>query len=92
MSWLDEIDLRPQSRHARKLLYLHEYKDRHGRMRRYFRRVGMREIPLKGPAGSLEFMENYRAALAATPEPLIRKRPKWRRQMAGHLGHRRKQP
>jgi hypothetical protein len=31
-----------------RLQFIHEFKDRHGRVRRYFRRRGMRLIPLPG--------------------------------------------
>lgn len=47
------------------LRYIHEYRDRHGQLRRYFRRRGHPKIPLPGVPGSLEFNEAYNAALAA---------------------------
>src|SRR6201999_954443 len=47
-----------------KLPYIHEFRDRHDRIRRYFRsRVGKR-IPLPELPGSEEFMAAYQAALA----------------------------
>src|SRR6266568_864813 len=53
-----------------KLRYVNEYRDRHGKIRRYFRRPGRRAIPLPGLPGSIEFIESYQAALAtASPPP-----------------------
>lgn len=46
-----------------KLLYVQEFKDRHGRVRRYFRRSGYERVPLPGLPGSSEFREAYAAAL-----------------------------
>src|SRR5262245_50496024 len=46
------------------LRYVHEFEDRHGKLRRYFRRHGKR-IPLPGLPGSAEFIEAYAAALAS---------------------------
>src|SRR5215469_13469317 len=39
-----------------RLPYVQEYRDRHGKIRRYFRRPGSRRIPLPGRPGSQEFM------------------------------------
>jgi integrase len=47
-----------------RLQFVHEYCDRHGKLRRYFRRPGFKQILLSGVPGSDEFMEAYRAALA----------------------------
>jgi integrase len=47
-----------------KLDYIHEFIDRHGKVRRYFRRPGFKRVRLTGPPGSSEFMEAYQAALA----------------------------
>jgi integrase len=47
-----------------RLPYVHEYRDRHGKVRRYFRRAGSRRIPLPGRPGSKDFMTAYNAALA----------------------------
>jgi integrase len=47
-----------------KLDYVHEYRDRHGKLRRYFRRPGFKRIALPGLAGSDEFMTAYQLALA----------------------------
>lgn len=46
-----------------KLRYVHEYKDRHGKLRRYFRRPGYKRVPLQGVPGSIEFLATYQAAL-----------------------------
>jgi integrase len=52
-----------------KLRYVNEYRDRHGRIRRYFRRPGQRAIPLPGLPGSIEFMAAYQATLAVKSPP-----------------------
>ena len=52
-----------------KLRYVNEYRDRHGKVRRYFRRPGARAIPLPGLPGSIEFMAAYQAALAIVAPP-----------------------
>ena len=49
-----------------RLKYVHEFRDRFGKLRRYFRR-GDARAPLPGIPGSDEFMEAYRAALAGLP-------------------------
>ena len=46
------------------LKYYVEDVDRHGNIRRYFRRKGQRKIRLPGLPGSVEFMDAYRSALA----------------------------
>lgn len=48
-----------------RLEFIKEYRDRHGRVRRYFRRRGQSLIPLPGKPGSAEFQETYHAALAS---------------------------
>ena len=50
-----------------KLQFTNSFRDRHGRMRHYFRRPGCKAIALPGLPGSAEFMEAYQAALAGTP-------------------------
>ena len=45
-----------------RLPYVQEDRDRHGRLRRYFRRPGSRRIPLPGRPGSPEFMTAYNTA------------------------------
>jgi integrase len=47
-----------------KLKHIHEFVDRHGKVRRYIRVPGRKRIPLKGAPGSEEFMTAYQAALA----------------------------
>lgn len=51
-----------------RLQYVDEFRDRHGTVRRYFRRNG-RRIPLPGHPGSKEFNDAYAAALSATEPP-----------------------
>lgn len=46
-----------------RLPHIHEYRDRHGKLRRYVRRPGHRQVPLPGVPGSPEFMEAYQAAM-----------------------------
>ena len=50
-----------------KLDYVHEYRDRHGKLRRYFRRPGFKQVALPGLPGSDEFMTAYQLALAGQP-------------------------
>lgn len=45
------------------LRFVHEFKDRHGKTRRYFRRRGFKRAPLPGLPGSEEFMRAYQDAL-----------------------------
>ena len=45
-----------------RLKYLKVYRDRHGIVRRYFRRRGQKNLPLKGEPGTTEFMRSYQAA------------------------------
>lgn len=52
------------------LRYVHEYRDRHGHIRRYFRRPGQRKSALPGQPGSPEFMAAYQAALAQKARPI----------------------
>jgi hypothetical protein len=54
-----------------RLRYINEFIDRHGHVRRYFRRRGGgRPVPLPGLPGSSEFMAAYQAALGtASPPP-----------------------
>lgn len=47
-----------------RLDYIHESRDRHGKLRRYVRLPGGKRIPLRGAHGTDEFMEMYGAALA----------------------------
>jgi integrase len=50
-----------------RLKYVHEYLDRHRRLRRYFRKRGGKRVALPGLPGSAEFMEAYQAALSEAP-------------------------
>ena len=45
--------------------FVQAFKDRHGRLRHYFRRKGHKRVALPGAPGSREFSDAYRAALAA---------------------------
>ncbi len=47
-----------------RLQYIHAFRDRHGKLRHYFRRPGSKVVPLPGLPGSDEFMVAYQAALA----------------------------
>jgi integrase len=53
------------------LRYVHEFKDRHGKTRRYFRRPGFKRLPLPAQPGSDEFMSAYRAALTGDTAPKL---------------------
>ena len=50
-----------------RLSYVRTYRDRHGRLRRYFRRRGQPDTPLPGEVGSDEFMFAYQAAFGTAP-------------------------
>src|ERR1700738_1900152 len=52
-----------------RLKYIPEYRDRHGRLRRYVRIGGCKRVPLHGLPGSAEFMESYQASLNQKPQP-----------------------
>jgi integrase len=52
-----------------RLEYVHEFLDRHGKARRYFRKPGFKQIPLPGAPGSDEFMTAYQLALAGQSPP-----------------------
>ena len=47
-----------------RLQYIHEFVDRHGKVRRYVRLPSGKRVPLTGAPGTDEFMNAYRAALA----------------------------
>jgi len=47
-----------------KLQYVNSFRDRHGRVRNYFRRPGCKSIALPDLPGSAEFTDAYQAALA----------------------------
>ena len=46
------------------LPYVHEFRDRHGTIRRYFRRPGYKRVKLPGLPGSPEYLAAYQNALA----------------------------
>src|SRR5262249_27026074 len=56
-----------------RLPYVQEYRDRHGKARRYFRRPGYKRVALPGTPGSPSFMAAYEAALAAEKPPIGRR-------------------
>ena len=62
---------------------MNEYLDRHGKIRRYFRRPGCRSVKLLGLPGSIEFMAAYQAALARVAPPP----PSPRHVIAGSLAY-----
>lgn len=53
-----------------RLKYVHEFRDRHGRLRRYVRLPGRPKTPVPGIPGSAEFMEAYQLALAGEASPV----------------------
>lgn len=54
------------------LPYVQRFKDRHGKVRHYFRRAGYPRVQLPGKVGSPEFMATYEAAIS---RPLERPQP-----------------
>lgn len=52
------------------LQHVQAFKDRHGKLRHYYRRKGFSRVALPGPAGSVEFMAAYAAAEARAPRPV----------------------
>jgi integrase len=54
-----------------RLPFIHEYRDRHGKLRRYVRRPGSRRVALSGLPGSPQFMQIYQDAMTG---PLVRPR------------------
>jgi integrase len=52
-----------------KLRYVNEYRDRHGKIRRYARIPGSRGVKLPGLPGSIEFMDAYAVAIATVAPP-----------------------
>jgi integrase len=53
-----------------RLKYVNEYRDRTGKLRRYFRRAGKTLGPLPGDIGSPEFMAAYQAFLGEKAAPV----------------------
>ncbi|MDN6714411.1 MAG: tyrosine-type recombinase/integrase [Acetobacter sp.] len=58
------------------LSYIHRFRDRHGKMRHYFRKPGHKQVSLPGMPGSKEFMAAYQAALAGKPMEIAAERTK----------------
>lgn len=56
------------------LRYVKTYRDRMGKMRRYYRRAGFPPAPLRGEPGSAEFLESYEIASGTAVKGV--KRPK----------------
>jgi integrase len=57
------------------LKYVNGFRDRHGKLRHYFRRPGCKSAPLPGSPGSTEFMAAYQAALSNEPLPVQLRAP-----------------
>jgi len=55
-----------------RLPFIARYKDRHGKLRHYYRRPGHKQVPLPGIPGSPAFMDAYRAAAKAAESPAPR--------------------
>lgn len=47
-----------------RLRYVHQYRDQHGTVKRYFRRPGFKKVRLPSDPGSPEFMAAYHAAMS----------------------------
>jgi integrase len=54
----------------RHLPHIHQFRDRHGTIRRYVRLPGRKAVPLKSAPGTAEFIEAYQAALAGEVQHL----------------------
>jgi enterobacteria phage integrase len=52
-----------------KLPYVHQFRDRHGKVRRYVRRRGVPRVTLPGLPGSPEFMQVYNLSLEGLAAP-----------------------
>lgn len=52
------------------LKYVQRFRDRHGKLRHYFRRPGAKRVSLPGLPGSPEFMAAYQTALAVSLPPV----------------------
>jgi enterobacteria phage integrase len=55
--------------------YVNAYTDRHGNVRRYFRKRGHKPVPLPGAPGSVQFMAAYQDALGETAPRTARQGP-----------------
>ena len=49
---------------------INSFRDRHGKLRCYFRRKGCKAVPLPGVPGSPEFVAAYQAELDKAPQPV----------------------
>ena len=54
-----------------RLKFVNAFRDRHGRLRHYFRRPGCKSVALPSLPGSAEFMDAYQAALAGETAPRL---------------------
>jgi integrase len=54
-----------------RLAYVHEFRDRYGKGRYYFRKAGFKQVPLPGSPGSTAFMSVYAQALDNVPKPEV---------------------
>lgn len=54
-----------------KLPYVNSYRDRHGRIRHYVRRAGMKNVALPDDPTTAEFMQAYREALGLKPNQSV---------------------
>jgi integrase len=52
-----------------RLAHIHQFTDRHGKIRRYVRLPGRKRVPLVGAPGTTEFMASYAAALEVGEGP-----------------------
>lgn len=55
--------------------YVEAFRDRHGKLRLYFRKDKGPRVPLPGPIGSEEFLSAYQEALAGRTVKAVSKRP-----------------
>jgi integrase len=53
-----------------RLKFINSYRDRHGKLRYYFRRAGFKKMSLPGMPGSADFMAAYQSALASSSTPI----------------------
>ena len=58
-----------------KLPYIHRFRDRHGRVRFYYRRAGFPRVRLLGRPGSPEFLAAYEAAASRSASAPLRHEP-----------------
>src|SRR6185369_5847131 len=53
------------------LKHVHQFRDRHGKLRTYVRVPGQKAVPLPGLPGCVEFMTAYQDAIAAVAPRVI---------------------